>query len=93
MTVYTVQDAASAQAPALARLLTDAYLGQWVYTPEHVTRRLEAVRPGRFTLSAFGGQEVRAGLDADPPSAPSRAVCACSCTVIRRHSRRCTWRH
>lgn len=66
MTVYTVQDAASAQAPALARLLTDAYLGQWVYTPEHVTRRLEAVRPGRFTLSASSGQEVRAGLDADP---------------------------
>ncbi len=47
-------------------LLTDAYLGQWVYTPEYVTRRLEAVRPGRFALSACSGQEVRAGLDADP---------------------------
>ena len=66
MTVYTVQDASSAQAPALARLLTDAYLGQWTYTPEHITRRLETVRPGRFTLSAYIGQEVRAGLDADP---------------------------
>lgn len=65
-TPYDVREALPADAPALARLLSDAYLGQWVYTPERVARRLETVRPGQFTLSASSGQEVRAGLDADP---------------------------
>ena len=66
MNETTTRDALSADAITLARLLTDAYLGQWTYTPEHVSRRLETAVPGRFTLSACSGQEVKAGLDADP---------------------------
>ncbi|WP_407569514.1 GNAT family N-acetyltransferase [Deinococcus altitudinis] len=62
----TVSDARPADAPALARLLTDAYLGQWVYPPEHVARRLDTPRPGRFTLSARRGEQLLAGLNADP---------------------------
>lgn len=66
MNELTIRDARAADAPTLARLLSDAYLGQWVYTPEHVIQRLEPVRPGRFTLSARCGRKVQAGLDADP---------------------------
>ena len=66
MNVYVVQDASATQAPTLARLLTDAYLGQWTTTPEQVTRRLETVLHGRFTLSVCSGEEVLAGLDVDP---------------------------
>ncbi len=66
MNEWTVRATTADDAQALARLLTEAYLGQWSYTPEHVIQRLESVRPGRFTMSACSGQEVRAGLDADP---------------------------
>ena len=66
MNELTVREAISLDAPTLARLSTDAYLGQWIYTPEHVIQRLESVRPGRLTLSACSAEEVQAGLDADP---------------------------
>lgn len=61
-----VRDALPADADALARLLTDTYLGQWVYTPDQMERRIGTPKPGRFTLSAGDGTEVVAGLDADP---------------------------
>jgi GNAT superfamily N-acetyltransferase len=66
MTDLQIRDAQPADATVLARLLTEAYLGQWVYTPEHVVRRLESVSPGGFTLSAGNGNNVLAGLNADP---------------------------
>ncbi|WP_407540883.1 GNAT family N-acetyltransferase [Deinococcus radiomollis] len=61
-----VRSALAADAPALAELLTAAYLGQWVYTPDQMARRIGTPDSGRFTLSAGSGTEVVAGLDADP---------------------------
>ncbi len=61
-----VRDAVQSDAPALANLLTAAYLGQWTYTPEGMTRRIGTPAPDRFTLTAFRAGEVLAGLDADP---------------------------
>ncbi len=66
MNGLAVRDALVTDAPALARLMTAAYLGQWTYTPEGMTRRIGTPAPGRLTLCAVQAGEVLAGLDADP---------------------------
>lgn len=71
MNEFTVRDASADDAPALASLLSAAYLGQWTSTPEALARRTSTPAPGRFTLTALRAGEVVAGLDADPfPTAP-----------------------
>ena len=66
MSGFVVRDARASDAPALASLLTAAYLGQWISTPEQLTQRIGTPAPGRLTLSAVRAGEVLAGLDADP---------------------------
>ena len=61
-----VRDALPPDAETLARLITATYLGQWVYTPDQLKRRIGTPKPDHFTLSAGDGTEVVAGLDADP---------------------------
>ncbi|WP_425145651.1 GNAT family N-acetyltransferase [Deinococcus sp.] len=64
MNDLTVCDAQSADAPALARLLTAAYLGQWTTTTGEIERRIHLANPNTFILSAQLRGEVLAGLSA-----------------------------
>ncbi|MGY2896878.1 GNAT family N-acetyltransferase [Deinococcus sp. UYEF24] len=59
-------DALPTDAEALARLLTDAYLGQWIYTSDQMAERIGTPKRDRFTLSVGDGTEVVAGLNAEP---------------------------
>ncbi|ULH14600.1 GNAT family N-acetyltransferase [Deinococcus sp. KNUC1210] len=66
MNDISTSDASSADAPALARLFTESYLHQWTTTPQQMERRIAVQAEGQFTLSAFRGSELIAGLSASP---------------------------
>ncbi|MFC4452562.1 GNAT family N-acetyltransferase [Deinococcus sonorensis] len=72
MPEWTVRAACAADAEALAPLVSAAYLGQWITTPEQLVARMDAAGPNHFVLVAEAEGAVQAGVLASGfPTAPA----------------------